>query len=557
MKTKILTMFLMTALLSMSLVMATDFSLSTSSLKFENKVNVLTFEFTPPTDTNGSNQYNFTLDFPNPAITLENGQSVGFTYNSSDLTNIDSTTPITVTVTSDADHNQLSIGKEYTGKIKVKNVANTTDYKEITVNFVGSFCSMGENGTNLEINDIKINNDDGDDEDWSPLDKIEVEVEVENIGNEKVRDVTVELAVFDSSGKNIVKDLENLDDEEIDLGSIKEDDEETAIFEFTVPADFESGDYRLAIKAYSDDLEEENECTAKSDDLDNTYFQEIVGEREEDSEKHVVFDDIRTNSPAQCGDKIQVSGDLVNIGDEDYEDQLKVTLYNSELGLELEQIVREDLEEGETESVEFEFEVPEDAEEKLYNLKFKTYYDYDEDDDSYDEESEEEFSATLRVAGNCHSHDEDATITSEFDSETPNAVAGKQVIIKSTVTNTGDVETMYTLSVNGINDWATLASIDDQVFTLAAGENKEVNIILNVDSNAEGDKGFTIKTTYGENKITEHKVSLSISASNTQLTPFVDNVKSNWFIYVIILVNIILIIAIISVIRSMVSPRPL
>ena len=183
--------------------------------------------------------------------------------------------------------------------------------------------------------------------------------------------------------------------------------------------------------------------------------------------------------------------------------------------------------------------------------------DYDEDDDSYDEESEEEFSATLRVAGNCHSYDEDATITSEFDSETPNAVAGKQVIIKSTVTNTGDVETMYTLSVNGINDWATLASIDDQVFTLAAGENKEVNIILNVDSNAEGDKGFTIKTTYGENKITEHKVSLSISASNTQLTPFVDNVKSNWFIYVIILVNIILIIAIISVIRSMVSPRPL
>ena len=116
---------------------------------------------------------------------------------------------------------------------------------------------------------------------------------------------------------------------------------------------------------------------------------------------------------------------------------------------------------------------------------------------------------------------------------------------------------MYTLSVSGLDDWATLASIDDQVFTIAAGEVKDINIILNLDSDAEGDKEFTIKTTYGESGITEKKVPLSISASNAQLVPFVDNVKSNWFIYVIILVNVILIIAIISVIRSMVSPRPL
>ena len=258
--------------------MATDFTVSPTSLKFENNVNSLTFDLTPPTDTNNTNKYTFVLGFP--TITLEDSSVVVFTYNATDLTDIETTAPITVTITSNADHNQLSIGKEYSGMINVTNDANSTDSKEITVNFVGSLCSMGEQGTDLEIKDIKINNYDGDDEDWSPLDKIEIEVEVENTGSEKIRDVMVELAVFDSNGKNIAKDLEDLDDEEVDLGSIKSDNEETAIFEFYVPADFDSGKYRLAVKVYSDDLGEENECTANSDDFDDTYFQKIDGERE-------------------------------------------------------------------------------------------------------------------------------------------------------------------------------------------------------------------------------------------------------------------------------------
>ena len=436
---------------------------------------------------------------------------------------------------------------------------NPITKSEGTITIEKNFCDNGEQGSDLEIRHIDIINDDGDNEIWAPLDRIEVEVEVENKGSVDITEIMVELAVFDSGGRNIVNDFKNLDEEIIDLGRIKDGDEKTATFKFMVPADFEDDGYRLAIKVYSDDLGEEIECTAKqSDDLSDTYFQEIDGEREDDAEKHVIFHDIKVlPSPAQCGERIQVTGDLVNIGDKNYDSNLKVTLYNSELGLDLEQVIRRDLNEGRKRQVEFEFEVPEGAEEKLHTLKFRTYYDYYEDDDTYDEESDEEFRATLRVAGNCHVHTQDVSITAELDSETPQAIAGKQVIIKSTVTNTGNTETMYTLSVSGLDDWATLASIDDQVFTVAAGETKEVNIILNLDSDSEGDKEFTIKTTYGESGITEKKVPLSISASNAQLVPFVDNVKSNWFIYVIILVNVILIIAIISVIRSMVSPRPL
>ena len=91
---------------------------------------------------------------------------------------------------------------------------------------------------------------------------------------------------------------------------------------------------------------------------------------------------------------------------------------------------------------------------------------------------------------------------------------------------------------------------------MAPGESSNVNIVLNIKNNAQGDNELTIKSMY-DNKVTEQRVVLTILPSKTQadLTPFVEHIRTNWFIYLIVLVNIILIIAIILVIRSMVSPR--
>ena len=70
------------------------------------------------------------------------------------------------------------------------------------------------------------------------------------------------------------------------------------------------------------------------------------------------------------------------------------------------------------------------------------------------------------------------------------------------------------------------------------------------DKDVEGDKEFTIKATYGE-QVTEQKVALAIEKRAVTQDLIINHLKENWFIYVIAAINIILIIAIIAVVRSM------
>ena len=117
-----------------------------------------------------------------------------------------------------------------------------------------------------------------------------------------------------------------------------------------------------------------------------------------------------------------------------------------------------------------------------------------------------------------------------------------------------DETATYTVSVFGNSAWSSLDSIDPQVVTLEAGESKEVSIALEIDEDASGDKELTIKASSSNNEV-EQKVALSIESDEAEFDAFSGHVRKNWFIYVIVLVNIILIIAIILVIRSMVRPR--
>lgn len=554
-KTKLFTMIFMTAILAVSLVLA-----GTSS--------PTTLTFTEPTTSlnaalSGLNT-GVNYDITTPTINQANNAAIGLTVSGSEVAGSVLTTSATtanIAVAATVDYDEIQIGESYTGNIVLTQQSPGTDTVTIPVEFVGSFCTDGEVGSDLEITDVKIDNSDGDDDEWSPRDEIEVKVEVTNNNNDdKIKDVFVEIGLFDSTGKNVIKDMDDLDDEEIDLGSIKDDDEDTATFTFTVPSDFEDDNYRLVIKAYSDDLGEDAECTASSSDLSDDFYEAINGEREEDEENHIILDNIQVSpSPAQCNEKVQVTAELFNIGDEDYEDQVRVTLFSEGLGLDLEQTVREDFDQGDSEVVDFEFDIPADAEEKLYTIEFRTYYDYDDDDDTYDVVSDEKFTSTVRVAGNCNVQNTNAAVTATLDSETPDAVPGKQVIINAKVRNTGDVMTTYTVSVTGNSGWSTLSSIEPQVVALSPGESRDVSIALAVNEDATGDNELTIRAAY-DGKTTDQRVILSVSegsSAQTDLGPFVNHLRDNWFIYLIILVNIVLIVAIILVIRSMVSPRPL
>jgi len=556
MKSNILSIFLLTAILSLAVVSAAaNFTLAPTSLKFVNADNSKTFTITPSVA-------NLTYHFAFPTILDKDNAVIPFTPIADLL--IPGTTATTITVNSAVNYDKLNIGETYTGNLVITDTSDSLNTNTLPITFIKTFCDSGEKGNAttglLEITEVSIDNADGDDTEWSPLDPITVEVKVENTGDDKLSDVIVELGLYNSEGDNIINDMKDLDNEQVELGSIREDDDDTATFNFKVPADFEDETYILAVKTYSDDTGEDEVCTSYSTDLGNDYYESIDGTRETDEENHIVVDNIKVSPEnPQCSEMVQVSAEVFNIGDEDYEDQVKVTLINKDLGVNLEKIIRQDFDQGDSESVDFEFEIPADAEKKAYVMEFRTYYDYDSDDEVYNIVSDDRFTETLTVEGNCGvvPAASSVKITAKLSSDTPEAIAGEQVIITATLQNTGDTTDLYAISVSGNSAWSSLSEINPESVIIPAGQSKEVDIVLDIDAEAEGDKQFTIKATK-DGKTTEQSVLLSI----TEKTPsgitgsaVLDHIKANGFIYVIVLINLILIIAIILVIRRMISPK--
>ena len=119
----------------------------------------------------------------------------------------------------------------------------------------------------LEIEDITVISGFGDDNEWLPLDEIEVEVRVENTEKDfKLEDVEIRWGLY-----NLDTDDWVLDEEESDF-NIKDDEEETLYLTFTLedPEDFESND-EYAFFVWTTAEGEENElevCRAVSEEID-------------------------------------------------------------------------------------------------------------------------------------------------------------------------------------------------------------------------------------------------------------------------------------------------
>ncbi len=560
MKQKILSLFLLTIILAIAVVNAATFSFTTTAPNALTKSN----QYTSLIITNrGPDTINLQVSLP-PTIDDGNGHSILISTTSALTFNnvAPNTNTETINITYSGDTTNFKIG-DFSNNIIVTGSTNSTNTltQSIPLKFTNTFCSSGDNGDALSISSIDIVNagtGSGDDTTWVPLDKITIKVKVENAVTSNVRDVQVELGLIDPAGKDVIKSMDDLNNKKISLGTINEDKDKTAEFTFTIPTDFEEKDYLLVAKAYVKSKEADN-CTSYSSDFDSTYYQTITGQRESDSNKEVILSNIVVSpDTAQCGDKIQISGKAVNIGIDDFQNQYKIVLNNKELGLNnVEKVVTEDLNQGDSSNFDMDFNVPAKAAEKTYYLDFKISYDYSDSDNTYAETSSRTFSVPLKVAGNCQAQQPAApsvAISAELDSETPEAVAGKQVILKTTLRNTGNDQATYALSVSRNSQWSSLVSIDPQTLTLNKGESKDVSIALNLDAASQGDKQFTITATTANGSVNQN-VALTITPASSSGSSITANFQKNWFIYVIILVNVILLIAIIMVIRSMMAPR--
>lgn len=406
-----------------------------------------------------------------------------------------------------------------------------------------SFCKGVSTANNLSIRAVDITNDgEGDDNTWRFLDKLTIDVDVENNADENINDVFVELGLFDSLDKNIVGDLDfdNTDEEKYDLGDIRHGDKETATFEFTVPADIDASNYKLSIKAFSKKTGEAILCTDTSNDLSNDIFEAIEVERESDNGKFMAFDnELLSPTEAVCGDQVTLTANVFNVGEDD-EDQVKINIANRELGLASSVEIRKDLNQGDKEKFSFTFEVPQNAQSKTYSLDLTAEYDYR--NGLYRQESDEAFKVPLKVVcqnSGISSGASTASINAELLSD---AKAGASTDISVTIKNTGNSTASFVLGIKGYESWASLEKVSDRIFTLSPGESKDATVTFNINKDAGADESFIIEAVSGGRTETR-EVAVKIAPGSSLSSIF----KDNGFIWFLVGFNVLLIILIIVV----------
>jgi hypothetical protein len=404
------------------------------------------------------------------------------------------------------------------------------------------FCSNGDVGGNLSIRNVDISSTGDKDKEWRFLDTITVEVEVEDISKIDVDSVTAEIGLFDSSGANVINDVDfvSSDKETYDIGDLSDGDRETATFEFTIPADMNSGSYKLAVKAYSDDLGESTECTDTSSDLSNKYYQTITVKKETDKGRFIAFNNIVVNpQEASCDDTVTLTTTVYNVGDKD-QSRVRVNLANSELGLDQSYEIK-NLDQGDNKKLTFTFSVPSTAADKAYKLALSADYEYRNGD--YDQSSDEDTVQSFTVQGcapTTPTTQQNAQITASLDT---NAVAGQPMTVSATIKNVGTKAGTFLVNVRGFESWAALSSISDRSLTLGPGESQTVELNFNINKAATGEQSFIIEASSNGNTETR-EVAVTLEKSTSSVGNIFQGNSLAWIIGIINVVLIILIIII-------------
>ncbi|MCL5018463.1 MAG: putative S-layer protein [Candidatus Pacearchaeota archaeon] len=389
----------------------------------------------------------------------------------------------------------------------------------------------------VSIEGISVINGFGDDEEWYPMDEVEVEVEVKNRNSDdNIDNIKIEWGLFNKETGKWTIDV--IDENDFDL---KDGDSETKILSFKVDdldenlEDLGSGDFVFYVRATGDVDNTDNDVACASDSKNVN----IVAD-----DNFVIVNNVEiTEESVSCGNEIQVTADVLNLGDEE-EESVYVIIYNKELGIN-KKVTLGDIEEFDNTELNAVIAIPENAEEKEYTLELTVY---DEEGDIYENKNDDKSRTTflLTVEGSC-SITPKASISATLESES--ALAGKEVTIKAIVTNTGTKTATYSLNAAGFAEWASLASIDKKSLIIDAGKSEEVLITLSINNDASGEQDFSIELVEG-NKILTQPVKVTVEKSS--LFPNITGMFSgiagdNWYLWGIGALNVLLVLIIIIV----------
>ncbi|MBU1129485.1 MAG: putative S-layer protein, partial [Nanoarchaeota archaeon] len=270
-------------------------------------------------------EFSFTFELTNTGVAADINWSsstasagdVDFSYSHNSIADGSTTAQtITITVTGDFDDS-------YYGTISGTIVANPSGAggdAEVTYSItvtevpkpeeVDECILTGSTGNlKLSIEDFSVEKGYGDDNEWFPLDEVQVEVEVENKGDEKIRNVAIGWGLYNVDTEEWV-----IDDTESDF-NLGDDTKETVYINFKLEdvSDFEDGsDYVFYVWAEGEDNNLDSKpdtCVWASDDISIEIESDFV-----------VLDNFEYSETISCGSTVQIMADVYNIGDSDQDD---------------------------------------------------------------------------------------------------------------------------------------------------------------------------------------------------------------------------------------------
>ncbi len=282
-------------------------------------------------------------------------QVVAFEESSSDQT-IDDGQDETFTIDLDL-HENLDPNDNYDLYVKAYKTDDEATHHDVKVKEDVNI--LGEDDL-CDVGDLRIEDFDLDDDEYSPGDTIIVDVEVENRGNDDIDDVIVEVWITEE-GKT-----RKIESEESDRIDIDEDKKESFQFELDLDDDLDDGDYEVHVIAYEDDNEDE-QCIEEVEvvDIDRPDHKVIIDEI------------IITPITLSCEGTFTAELDVKNVGRRN-DDAVKVRMYNSALGIDIysetfELDKYDDSDDDNT--VYLTADIPADMENQDYTLTFTLYYD--------------------------------------------------------------------------------------------------------------------------------------------------------------------------------------
>jgi len=419
---------------------------------------------------------------------------------------------------------------------------NTSSIITTSVSFCGNIANEGD--LEIEIDDVNTIKGFGDDDDyWYPFDEIEVTVVVENNGDWDIENIEIEWELRTEGGVKI-------DDGDADDLDLKEGDDDEATFTIKLDQDiedFEGEDLILYVKAIGDidDRNAGNLDGEKTCNFDSLQTEVIT------SDDFVILDDIRFNGVQaddqvggnifSCGESIEISSEVWNIGDND-QDEVKVEVYVKEWDL-IEMVEVGDIDAFSDEAFNFNLQIPENAQEGRYTL-FLSVLDEDEDLFESSEDDESEFSLILNIEGECVGSDNKASISITKES---GGEVDEELVLKMVLTNIADEQVVYTIAIEGYDSWASGVTLDSSALSINAGESKEIRARIVPKEGSAGDNQLTIKVFEGSKVLITQPVTIKILEKES--LGFIDKLKEqNAVVWIIAFINLVLLIAIVIVI---------